>query len=324
MDSIPIKKKILDSLKPVVENSVCVSIDQQKVNSLAEKLKDVPLQHWDNTMQLLGNPEETVQYYFFVDSINFCFWHEKGKERWQFQKDGEWINGYYAFSYAIKQAILKDKNLLNATYLSQIPFDAFSGIFTGRGELLLLKERHRIIQENFSIIQEKYDGKAAHLVAKAQHDVNTLVDLLFEDFPSFRDVVQFQNQTLYFLKRAQLFLSDLHHAFKGEGYGYFKNMGDLTIFADYKLPQFLEAEGVLVYSNDLRDKIQKQELIEQGSKEEIEIRANTIYACEMIIERLATMGRSLTAGDLDWMLWNLTQKTEPSFLLYHKTISINY
>lgn len=323
MDTTPIKKVILDSLKPIVDNSVFVSINQQRVNNLAEKLKDVPLQNWDNTMQFLGNPEETIQYYFFVDSINFCFWNEKGKERWQFQKDGAWINGYYAFSYAIRQAFLKDKNLFDAVYLSQIPFDVFSEIFIGRGELLLLKERYQIIRENFFVIQEKYDGKVVNLIMKAEHNVNTLIKLLLQDFPSFRDVAKFQNQTLYFLKRAQLFPSDLYHAFKGAGYGDFKNMEDLTVFADYKLPQFLEAEGVLVYTYDLRSKLQNQELIKPGSKEEIEIRASTIYACEILLKRLAELGRSLAAGDLDWMLWSLTQKTEPS-LPYHRTISINY
>ncbi|MDO8474538.1 MAG: queuosine salvage family protein [bacterium] len=323
MNTIPIKKKILDSLKPIVDNSSFVSINQQGIDNLAEKLKNSPLYEWDNEMQFLGDFEETVQYYFFVDSINFCFWNEKEKERWQFQKNGEWINGYYAFSCAIKQAFLKNKNLFDAAYLSQIPFDEFSEIFIGRGELLLLRERHQIIQENFSIIQEKYEGKAAHLVAKAQHDVNTCVGLLLEDFPSFRDWVKLQNQTLYFLKRAQLFPSDLYHAFKGEGYGHFKNMGDLTVFADYKLPQFLEMKGVLVYADDLRNKLQNQELIEQGSKEEIEIRANTILACEMLLAGLEKLGRGLTASDLDWMLWDLSTKTKLS-LPYHRTISINY
>lgn len=323
MDYIPIKKKIVDSLRQVVANSMLVSIRPEGIHALAEALKDHTVHEWDNEMQFQGNLEETVQYYFFVDSINFCFWNEKGKERWQFLKNGEWINGYYAFSSAIKQAFLRDKNLFDTAYVSRIPFDKFVEIFPGKGELLLFKERHQIIQENFSILQKKYNGKAAYLVAEAQNDISRLVDLLVQDFPSFGDWVEFEGKKLYFLKRAQLFPSDLYHAFKGEGYGYFKNMGDVTVFADYKLPQLLEAKGVLAYADTLRNKIQNQELIQRGSPEEIEIRANTVYACEMLLERLATLGRSLTAGDLDWMLWDLSQKTTLA-LPYHRTISIHY
>ena len=323
MDHIPIKKKILDSLKPVVDRSIYVSIRQKGVDELAEALVNHPVYEWDNEMQFQGNPEETVQYYFFVDSINFCFWNEKRKERWQFLKNGEWINGYYAFSSAIKQAFLKDKNLLDAAYVSRIPFDKFAEIFPGKGELLLLKERHQIIQENFSILQRKYSGKAAHLVAEAQNDIGKLVELLLRDFSSFGDWTELEGKKLYFLKRAQLFPSDLCHAFKGEGYGYFKNMGDLTVFVDYKLPQFLEARGALAYADTLRNKLQNQELVERGSREEIEIRANTVYACEMLLERLATLGRNLTASDLDWMLWDLTTRTKSS-LPYHRTISVYY
>lgn len=323
MDNASIKKKILDSLRPIVNKSEFVSIRQRGIDSLAKTLKNHPVYEWNNEMQFLGNPKETIQYYFFVDSINFCFWNENDKKRWYFDKDGEWINGYYAFSCAIKKAFMKHKRLFDAAYLSRIPFDEFAKIFAGKGELLLLKERHQIIRENFSIIQEKYNGEAAYLIAEAKNDVNDLVELLLGDFPSFGDWVKFQKQTLYFLKRAQLFPSDVYHALQGKGYGYFFNMGDLTVFADYKLPQFLEAKGVLVYDHGLRNKLQNQERIDQGSQEEIEIRANTIYACEMLLERLVKLGRRLTASDLDWMVWDLATKTKVS-LPYHRTISINY
>ena len=108
MKRISIKAKILDSLKPVLNTSTFVLIDKDKIKNLAEKLKNYSLSAWDNEMQFLGNPEQTVQYYFFVDSINFCFWREKDKERWQFLKNREWVNGYYAYSYAIKKAFLKN------------------------------------------------------------------------------------------------------------------------------------------------------------------------------------------------------------------------
>jgi hypothetical protein len=317
------KEKIMTSLDLVIKNSSSVRIDASKITFLARKLEKYPVPGWDNILQFLGNPEETTQYYFFLDSINFCFWNVQGKERWEFKKEGEWMHGYYAFAYAIKNAFLADKKLFDASYLSEITFNDFSQIFKGKGELLLLKERHEIIRENFKILQKKYNGKALNLVMAGEGDVNKLVGLIIKDFPSFRDYSEFKGQKIWFLKRAQLFVSDINYAFLGKNAGYFKNMEDLTIFADYKLPQLLEAEGVLVYSEKLKQKIKNYELIEKGSEEEIEIRANTVYVCEMILAELNRLKRNLTSNNLDWILWVLSQESQ--FLgPYHRTITTNY
>jgi len=323
MDNLSTKEKILDSLKPIIKNSSVVSINKEKIFELAEKIKEYPIPNWDNITQFLGEPEETIQYYFFLDSINFCFWNIRGKERWTFEKDGEWLNGYSAFSYAIKKAVLKNKKLLDASYLSNITFEEFSKIFEGKGELLLLEKRHEIIRENFKILRDKYAENAANLVRIAENNVNKLIESILKDFPSFKDWSEFQDQKIYFLKRAQIFISDIYYAFQGKHYGFFKNMEDLTIFADYKLPQLLEAEGVLVYDETLKNKIKNDVLIEKDSLEEIEIRTNTIFACEMLVQQLSKLGRKLTSQNIDWMLWFLAKNTK-FFLPYHKTITTNY
>jgi len=321
--NISIKEKILTSLNPVIKNSFSVRIDRSKISLLAKKLKKYPIPSWDNISQFLGNSEETIQYYFFLDSINFCFWNIQGKERWEVEKDGKWMHGYYAFAYAIKNAFIANKQLFNASYLSGITFDDFSKIFKGRGELLLLKERREIIQENFKILQEKHNGKALNLVTEAENDADKLTGLIIQDFPAFGDYSEFKGQKVYFLKRAQLFVSDINYAFQGKNAGYFKNMENLTIFADYKLPQLLESEGVLVYSEKLKNKLANYELIEKDSEEEIEIRANTIYVCEMLLRELNRLGRNLTSNNLDWVLWVLSQENKP-LLPYHRTITTNY
>jgi len=325
-----IKDRILNSIKPVVEKSKFVSINKENLNKLVEKLKNVPLKNWDNEMQLLGTLEQTLLYYFFLDSINFCFWQEKGKEKWKIEKDGKWIDGYYAFSYAIKKSFLENKKLQSVESIVKISFEDFKRIFQGdfsqtmaQGELLLMEYRYKIVKQNFRILQDKYWGSVKNLVLEANGNVNKLVRLLITDFPSFRDVSEFQNQKVYFLKRAQLFPSDLYHAFLGKNFGEFKNIEDLTIFVDYKIPQLLESEGVLVYSEKLKNLIQNEELIKKDSIEEIEIRANTIYACELIVKKLAEIGRNLSPNDLDWLLWSLSKEYKPK-MLYHKTITINY
>jgi hypothetical protein len=61
-----------------------------------------------------------------------------------------------------------------------------------------------------------------------------------------------------------------------------------------------------------------------GSPEEVEIRANTIWAVELIRKELALLRKGLRAFEVDWILWNMSQdpafKTKP----YHRTVTIFY
>ena len=43
--------------------------------------------------------------------------------------------------------------------------------------------------------------------------------------------------------------------FRGEGWGRFDDIGELTAFADYKLPQVLRELGILSYHPDLAKKL---------------------------------------------------------------------
>ena len=72
-----VKNLILNSIKPVLDSGKFVGINQNKITELANKIKGYPLPVWDNSLQFLGDAKQTAQYYFFVDSINFCFWAEK-------------------------------------------------------------------------------------------------------------------------------------------------------------------------------------------------------------------------------------------------------
>ena len=318
-----IKERILESIKPVIEDSQFVSINTEQIPVFAEKLKNQEMPAWENELTLSGSPEESVYYYFFLDSIDFCFWAPKGKERWSYNKDGEMFKGYFAFGHAIKDAFESDSKFFDSKYLAAMPFEEFSNIFQGKNELLLMQERHKIINENFSILNEKYDGKISVLVQKAEGDVNALVEILLADFPSFRDIAEYKGQKVYLLKRAQLFVSDISQALGNEGFGHFDNLSDLAISVDYKIPQILQAEGVLQYTDDLLEQIKSGELIPANSKEELEIRAQTIYACELLAKELRSKGRQVSSRVIDWILW-VAAKNTTFELPYHKTLTTFY
>ena len=101
-------------------------------------------------------------------------------------------------------------------------------------------------------------------------------------------------------------------------------MDKLTAFADYKVPQVLRHLGILHYGPDLSQKVDRMVLIDAGSPEEIEIRANTIWAVELIRQELAQTQKRLRAFEVDWILWNLGQDRRFKVKPYHRTKTVFY
>lgn len=316
------RAKILNSIEPVLADSIEVTINTDRVKEVAEELISAEVPKWNNDLQFLGTPEETAQYYFFIDSINFCFWGLKGQQRWEYEVDGKWIAGYYAYSRAVKDAFLRDGRFFDATYLSEIPEQNFKSIFAaGRSTLLLVNERLNIIRENFRILKNQFGGQAINLLRQADMDADNIVSLLLKNFPTFDDSVEWNGRQVFFLKRAQIFTSDL--SFIGLPELEIKNLGHLTVFADYKLPQILESFGVLKYSPELDSDIINEKLIQTNSRKEIELRANSIAAIEQIRSEMEKIGRKISTNELDWILWVKAKETvfkKP----HHKTLTIFY
>jgi hypothetical protein len=102
-----------------------------------------------------------------------------------------------------------------------------------------------------------------------------------------------------FYKRAQILPHDLVLA----GVADFADVDRLTIFADNLVPHVLRGDGVLEYDARLAGRIDRGELLEAGSPEEVEIRACAVHACEQIAERMAVPPRIL-----DSWLWNRGQQ----------------
>src|SRR5699024_3589156 len=117
---------------------------------------------------------------------------------------------------------------------------------------------------------------------------------------------------------------DLAGALADSPLGQFHDLDQLTAFADYKVPQVLRGLGILRYSNELSAKIASREHLEPGSGQEIEIRAATIWGCELLRQALASRGRDIAAHELDWMLWKQGQSLPVDTPPYHLTQTIYY
>jgi hypothetical protein len=317
---------VLESTERVAKASRAVKINREtliaSVTGMIEGGLKVPA--WDSSHHFFDGGERTVAYFLVLDSINFCFWPAPGRERWEIEYGPRRVSGYNALASALKKAVNHGIPVTRAQYLAGLSLDGLKGILGGRGDLQLMEERLGILRELGGVLLDQYGGEARALVEAAGKSAVRLAGLLAESLSSFRDWAEYGGEEVFFLKRAQILAADLHGAFGGRGWGEFRDMDRITAFADYKVPQVLRHLGILVYAPDLARKVDQGVPLAAGGQEEVEIRANTIQAVEMIRQEMGRRGEERMAFEIDWMLWNLGQGDRFRERPYHRTVSIYY
>lgn len=318
--------EVLETASQVAQKSRQVRIDQSALVDFSQKIyaQGIELPSWNTLYHFRGNAEDTIAYFLVLDSLNFCFWPAAGKTRWEIEYRSEPLSGYFGLAAALKRAVESGIPLIKADYLAQLTLHQLEDALGGRGELPLMDRRLQILNNVGQVLVNEYDGRFAKFIQGARKSAVALARLLGEKLPSFRDVADYSGSKVYFYKRAQILAADLYGAFQGKDWGGFEDMNELTAFADYKLPQVLRHLGVFVYAPALARKIDGKVLLEVGSPEEVEIRANTVWAVELIRREIERTGVRLRAFEIDWILWHLGQ--DPAFKAkpYHRTITIYY
>ncbi len=333
---------VLSSTREVMLRAKLVQIDTAQIERLARSLlaprnyergqasglSGIAAPAWPAHYHFFDGSERTVNWLLVLDALNFCFWAEKGQARWQIEYQGEVLNGYWAEAAALRRAVEENRPLWDARYLSNISQQELATIFRGpsqdRPGIPLFEERLRCAREVGQVLLERFGGQFSHLVEQAGQSGVALALALVEHFSSFRDVATYEGQEVRFFKRAQICVADLHSAFDGRSWGTFADMDKLTIFADYKLPQVLRHYGVLVYAPELAERIDHLELLAPGGVEEVEIRAATIWASELLRREIVRLGgQAVTAAEIDQLLWHLGQDAA-DMRPYHRVRTIFY
>lgn len=318
-------RDVLDSARAVSEKSKQVFIDRQALARFAEVVAtEAAPPEWDQACHFHDGGEATAAYILVLDAVNFCFWPMPGKPRWEIDYRGEKLSGYVALAAALKRAVEAGVPVTDARFLANLTPEDMRDVLGGAGELLLMEARTANLNELGSLLLNRYEGKAGKLVEAAGASAVELVRLVAGQLTSFQDVASYQGDAVYFYKRAQILAADLHGSFKGAGLGRFEDMDRLTAFADYKLPQVLRHLGILRYGPDLAGRVDRKVLLEPGSPEEVEIRANTIRAVDLLRQTVVAGGKDLKAYEIDWVLWNLGQKDAYRLKPYHRSVTIFY
>lgn len=315
----------------VVKKSRDVKINRNKIQELAGKWikTEFIIPSWPEKFHLETKiQQQMLDYLILLDAINFCFWPiqrvqgKNKKERWVFTYKNKQYNGYFALSLALKKFFKENPEKGNLNYFSEISFKEFTSILQGGQNLQFLEKRWQIAKEVSGVLINKY-GSSLQFIKSANQKLSVLVAKIYKELPYFNDISPYNGKKIYFLKRAQILPIDIWGAFGGKGIACFKDLDYLTAFADYKVPQILRELGILEYSPALMKKIKNRILIAKNSREEIEIRSATIWAIEYLKETLKKLGKEFHSFQIDWILWNKSQKVKIS-TPYHLTKTIFY
>lgn len=320
---------VLTGTARVMREARLVRIDAERLERLARQWSTTPWpeQAGLDALHFQDGTERTVNWVLLLDALNFCFWALPEQPRWRVEWHGVIYDGYAALAAALTRAIEEGHALWDATYLAELGEEDLRAILrpvAGALEIPLFAERLANAREVGRNLLARYEGQFARACERSGQSAVELALLLARDFPSFADVSQWRDQPVPLLKRAQICVADLHAAFGAQRWGAFPDLDQLTAFADYKLPQLLRGYGALVYAPELAAQVDSYTLIPAGSEPEIEIRAATIWAVELLRRMLAGYGIHRPASAIDYRLWAESQQTLPGVAPYHRTRTIYY
>lgn len=329
---------ILAASRNVLAGAHHVSIDTDAIDRFVPTVPDTnPPSEWDDDLHWRGDDDRTAAWVFVLDTLNFCFWADRPDPapRWRTRWRGTTYGGYWALVAELRRAMDDGVPLTNPAFLAAIPERTVAEILSPNGApdstpIPLLPERVANLRQlgrgwqAWASIHGDDGHPARSMIAAADGSAAALVGIVAKALPSFMDVTEFAGQRLPFFKRAQILVADLAGRFGGRGPGAFHDLDGLTAFADYKVPQVLRQLGILRYAAALSDTIARYEPLPAGSRMEVEIRAATVWGCELIRQQLAEEGLARTAMAIDWLLWDAGQRLPNDAAPYHRTRTIFY
>lgn len=234
---------------------------------------------------------------------------------------------------AINRATKENRDFLNPKFYSVITEEELKKLLrsdTGV-EIPLLSERVKCLHDVGNVLLENFEGSFVNCVKKANNSALCLLKLVVENFKCFRDEAVYKGQKVSFYKRAQILVADIWACYQGEGLGYFQDVNEITMFADYRVPQSLLYYGVFEYSKELLEKLKRHTVLNNGDEEEVEIRGCSIHAVELVKELAQKKlgdDKKINSILIDHYLWDFRRRHNRDIvergLPFHKTYSIYY
>jgi hypothetical protein len=301
----------------VAERAKCVRVERDRIPGYAAALPlDATAPAVDPAVHLTeGNRESLAAFWLTLDAINFgSGWFPTMRKR-----DGR--SGYYTVAAGVRDRFVA-RGPWSAAELERIDRAEVAEALGQEPdhELMALFARslndlgHRVAREHdgrFEAVLDAADDSAEALdSAGAGDSAEALVNRL-AGWDCFADASEYEGLTVPFLKRAQIAAADLARA----GVARFDDLDRLTMFADNLVPHVLRLDGILTFEPQLVGRIERGELIEHRSPEEVEIRACGLHAVELIVAARP----DTRAMDVDQLLWHRGQEARYKAVPRHRS-----
>lgn len=317
--------KILSSVEDVAVRCKHVSIDYNALEAFGDSIEADELQT-EQTLFVQDDKlslDDSIAFGFVYNAVNFSYW---GEPKWTFEVDGEDKGGGVGMLHAILNGLHNGYKLLSSDYLSKVTVRDMRDVLAANTEIPLLEERVRLLQVLGNYVSSRYGGSFSAFVNEAEWDAVKIVEKLVSEMPEvFNDEEEYEGSHVQFYKRAQLVPSHLHELWLlGISDRDVANLDEMTALADYKVPQVLRKYGVLQYAPRLASKVDSKTELVSGDEEEVEIRAMTVWAVELLRQHLIKRGMRVNSLKIDHALWFRGRLKSSDDKPYHRTRTIWY
>jgi len=314
--------EVRTSCRWVAEGARFVRIERERLGEYAAALRQEETEPpvLDPAHHYVAEPEGTLAFVLTLDAINF------GSGYFPHLRKRPGLSGYFTIATGLKERF-EGRGPISPTELEGLTAADCAAIF---GQDLanppvaeLMGLFATALHDLGRFLRERHGGRFAGPVEAAGGSAERLVEQLVA-MPFFRDVRELDGREVAFYKRAQLAAADLALALGGDGLGRFHDLDRLTIFADNLVPHVLRVDGLLRYDPALAARIDAEEPIPAGSREEVEIRAVALHGVELLVGELRARGEPATAMRLDYLLWNRGQQPAYKARPRHRTRTVSY
>jgi hypothetical protein len=285
MPSFSLPDEVRATCAWVATRAASVRIEEAKVEEYAAALA-LAAEPGEARAGTATNPEAAAAFAICMNAINF------GSGWWPTIRKRSGHSGYGTIAAGV-EARFAAAGPWSIEELEAIDAAAIAQVVGQDPEHPLMAQFAAALRDVGGHLAGEHEGRFLGVVAAAA----SIPDLsrLFAGWDSFADTCAYGEREVPFFKRAQLAAADLHRA----GATDLPGVGQLTAFADNLVPHVLRVDGILGLSPALEAKIEAEELLVHGAPEEVELRACTVHAVELLSEA----GR-LTPAEIDGALWN--------------------
>lgn len=349
--------KVLTSAEFIKDSATNVFVNEQKCQEMADFIYNSMLtNHYDIKSSWSKHPlnadrdvvghSQAVDWIFTIDLLNFSFWSEyddedtgKANTRYCVEYKGNKYTGYWSLVAAINKAldngipIIEPRFWVSERFTKEVLDKVLESANSQEIVIPMLDDRYRVLREagNVLINVLKVDS-FTQVISQAEKSAMRLVDLVSFRIPSFNDISRYKGQEVAIMKRAQILVSDIWCCFEGKGYGEFYDIDQITMFADYRVPQILHFLGCVSYSPELVSRIRSKKLIPNGDPMEVELRGCSIWTVEVIKRFIVQKypNTHINSVLIDFYLWDYAKQLQQGgnhqkdIVPCHRTRSVFY